>query len=52
VSPLKLGYLTFRFFAGDSVTLLNLAKELISLAFDNLPIVVGQPAPLLLGLSD
>jgi len=31
---------------------LDLTNELVALAFDNLPIIVGQSAPLLLGLSD
>ena len=52
VGPLELAQLTSRFLAGNSVTFLDLTNELVALAFNNLLVIVGQMAPLLLGLSD
>src|SRR5439155_10915017 len=39
------------FLAGDAVALLHLADELVLLAADDVQIVVGELAPLLLGLA-
>jgi hypothetical protein len=44
VGRLKLGYLTLRFFASNSIALLNLPNELIALSFNDLPVIVGQSA--------
>ena len=52
VASLEIGYLTLCFFASNSIALLNSANKMIALSFDDLPIVVGQFAPLLLGLAD
>jgi hypothetical protein len=52
VHSLEIGYLPFRFLARNSVALLNSADKLIALALNDLPIIVGQFAPLLLRLSD
>jgi hypothetical protein len=52
VGPLKVTQLTLGVLAGNSVMLLDLSKELITFPLDDLPVIVGQPAPLLLGLSD
>ena len=52
MAPLEVGYLTLRFFASNSVALLNSADELITLSFDNPPIVVSQLTPRLFGLAD
>ena len=49
--PLELGYLTFCFFTSNSVAFLDLSNELIALSFDDLPVIVGQSAPGLLGSS-
>ena len=49
---LEVGYLPFCFLARNSVALLNSADKLIALALNNLPIIVGQFAPLFLGLAD
>ena len=48
---LKVGYLTLRFLASNSVALLNFADELIALSFDNLPIIVSQLTPFLFRLA-
>jgi hypothetical protein len=50
VALLEVGYLTFCFFASDSVALLNFAGELIAPSFDNPPIVVSQLAHFSLAL--
>ena len=52
VLPIEIGYLPFRFFAGNSIALLNSTNKLIALSLDNLPIIVGQLAPFLLSLPD
>ena len=52
MSSLEVRYLTLCFFASNPISLLNCANKLIALSFDHLPIVVGQLAPLLLGLAD
>jgi hypothetical protein len=52
VALLEVGYLTLRFFASNSVTLLNSADELVALSFDNPPIVFSQLTPLLFRLAD
>jgi len=52
VGPLELTHLTFRFLASNSVMLLDLTNELVALTLDDLPVIVGQSTPLLLGLSD
>jgi hypothetical protein len=49
---LELGYLTFCLFASDSVAFLDPSYELITLSFDNRPVIVGQSSPGLLSLSD
>ena len=49
---LELSDLTFCFLASNSVTLLDLSNELIALALDNLPVIVGQATLLLLGFPD
>jgi hypothetical protein len=49
---MKVSYLTFRFFAGNSVPLLYSADELILFSFNDLPIIVGQFTPLLLCFPD
>lgn len=50
MSSLELGYLTFGFFASNSITFLNLLDELIALSFNDLPIIVDRSAPLFLSL--
>jgi hypothetical protein len=50
--PLELPELTFRFLAGNSVSLLDLTDELISFAFGDLPVIISQSAPFLLCLPD
>src|SRR4029077_5590351 len=50
-NPLEFPELTFRFLSGNSVPFLDLTDELIALAFNDLPVVVGQTTPLLLSLS-
>src|SRR5262249_35838003 len=50
--PLKLPKLTCRFLAGNSVSLLDLTDELITPAFNDLPVIISQSAPLLLCLAD
>jgi hypothetical protein len=52
LATLQLGQLTFRFFARKAVSLLDLANQLIALSLNDLPIIVGQPAPFFLGLAD
>jgi len=52
VHSLEVGYLPFCFLARNSVALLNSADKLIALALYDLPIIVGQFAPLLLRLPD
>jgi hypothetical protein len=49
LGPLELGYLTFGFASGNPITLLNFAHKLIALRFHDLPVIIGQAAPLLLG---
>ena len=39
IRTLELGDLLFRFFLGDTVTFLDLADELLTLAFENRPII-------------
>jgi len=50
VHSLEVGYLPFCFLARNSVALLNSADKLIALALYDLPIIVGQFAPLSLAL--
>src|SRR5437762_3196111 len=50
-STAKTIHLLFRFVYGDAVLLLYLADELIALARDDIEVVVGQLAPLLLRLA-
>ena len=51
MGPLELGYLTFRFVASNSVAFLDFSNELITLPFDNLPVIVSQSVRLLLCLA-
>ena len=51
-SSFEVCYLTICFFASNSITFLHFTDELIALSFNNLPIIVGQPAPFFLCLSD
>src|ERR1700730_13037925 len=51
VPTLELGDLTLRFLAGAAVALLDLADQLVVLAFDDFPVIVGQATPLLFGLA-
>jgi hypothetical protein len=52
VHSLEVGDLPFGFIARDTITLLNSADQLIALALGDLPVIVGQFAPLFLGLAD
>jgi hypothetical protein len=52
VGPMKVSYLTFRFFAGNSVPLLYSADKLILFPFNGLPIIVGQFTPFFLCLPN
>jgi hypothetical protein len=45
VGPLELTHLTLRFLASNSVTLLDLANQLISLTFDDRPVIVVKDDP-------
>jgi len=51
IRTLELGDLLIRFFLGDAVKLLNLANELVTVAFDNRPIVVGELTPFYFDLA-
>src|SRR5262245_34288143 len=44
-------HLPFRFVLGDSISLLNAARELLLLPFDHVKIVFRELAPLLLDLT-
>src|SRR5271165_7073425 len=48
----KIAYPTLPFLASNFIITLNSANQLITLSFDDLPIVVGQLSPLLLALVD
>jgi len=48
---LPLGELLFGFVPGHAVALLDLADELAATARDDVEVIVGEPAPLLLGLA-
>jgi len=48
---LPLGELLFGFDPGHAVALLDLADELAATARDDVEVIVGEPAPLLLGLA-
>ena len=52
VGPLELVELALRFLTCNSITLMDLTNELVTLALDHLPVIVGQAPPLLLGLPD
>src|ERR1700756_2002790 len=52
VAPLELVELALRFLACNSITLLDLSNDLVTLALDHLPVIAGQSTPLFLGLSD
>src|SRR5579863_4697479 len=51
VAALEIRHLSLSFFLGDAVALLHPSDQLIALPLDHRPIVVGEPAPLLLGLA-
>ena len=51
VGPLEVAQLAFRFFASNSVALLDFADELVALSFDDRPIIIGKLAPLFFRLT-
>lgn len=48
---MPLAHLLFGFVLGHAVALLDLAGELVAAAGDNREVIIGQLAPLLLGLA-
>ena len=52
VAFLELVYLALSLFARNSIALLNSSDELVTLAFDDLPVIIGKLAPFFFRLSD